>query len=131
MKHNHYLVILAFTLLFFVIPTEDAFAIKIKFKGSGGVTIVGGEISSICPFKSNDLCATIECKGFMGFIECLGLWVKFGTVEPVPQGGPGKGNGLQVLNNIVPGYLKVFDQNKVIGNMNIGISPSNGKLIAM
>ena len=88
------------TIIFFNAQTSQAF--RIKFKGSGGIVIENGNITKICPEKSKDICAEIECEGFWGALSCIVMKIAYAT--PLASDTPG---GLG-FNNVVQGTLTIY-----------------------
>ncbi|MBL7791409.1 MAG: hypothetical protein JNK77_03720 [Saprospiraceae bacterium] len=70
------------TMLMCLVSSNEAYAIKIKIKGSGGIVQSGGGEPDICPESSRDVCAVVEGSLW----DLLGYWL--GMVAPPPGGGP-------------------------------------------
>lgn len=87
------------TMLMCLVSSNEAYAIKIKIKGSGGIVQSGGGDPDICPESSRELCAIVDGS----------IWdLLFGMVAPPPGGGP------IVVDQ--PVKLTVFDDGRQINH---------------
>lgn len=77
-----YVLCLFATMLMCLVSFNEAYALKIKIKGSGGIVQSGNGDPDICPESSRDVCAVVEGSLW----DLLGHWL--GLVAPPPGGGP-------------------------------------------
>ncbi|NUQ26541.1 MAG: hypothetical protein HUU34_21560 [Saprospiraceae bacterium] len=92
------------TMLVCLVSYNDAYAIKIKIKGSGGVVQTSGGEPDICPESSRDVCAVVEGSLW----DLLGYWL--GMVAPPPGGGP--------ITIDEPVSLTVYNRGSQVGYFN-------------